>query len=140
MAGVRRSAAAVHKYLVALTGLAILVQIFLAGEGIFRIQGVDQLDDAKTLDAHRALGFILTEPIALLLLISAALAWYADKKLRWVAIGFPFLLFLQDPLAWIGKWVGGLHALNAFVLIALLAWQFNKLWRHKGETAVAQPA
>ena|SRR5438445_13878869 len=136
MAGLRRGARAVHKYLVALVVLLIIVQIFLAGEGVFRIKGVNKLDDAKTLDAHRNLGFILTEPIALLLLITALLSWYGDKKLRSIAIAFPFILFLQDPLAWIGKWVGGLHALNAFFILALLGWQMQRLWRG-GKVAAA---
>src|SRR6266571_4300314 len=137
MAGLRRGARAVHKYLVALVVLLIIVQIFLAGEGVFRIKGVNKLDDAKTLDAHRFLGFILTEPLAILLLITALLSWHADKKFRRIAIAFPFILFLQDPLAWIGKWVGGLHALNAFFILALLGWQMQRLWHTKATAAAA---
>ena len=62
MAGVRRGARAVLRYYVPLFALAMVVQIFLAGEGIFGIKKGPELDDQKTLDAHRGLGFILTYP------------------------------------------------------------------------------
>ena len=48
MAGVRRGAVAVLRYYVPLFIVAVIVQIFLAGEGIFGIKGGPELDDQKT--------------------------------------------------------------------------------------------
>jgi hypothetical protein len=136
MAGVRRGARAVLRYYVPLFVLAVIVQIFLAGEGIFGIKAGPKLDDQKTLDAHRGLGFFLTYPAALLLLIFALLAWFADKRMRWISIALPFLIFAQEPLSWGGRWSGAFHPLNAFLVLGLLGWLAHRLWR---PTATAPP-
>jgi hypothetical protein len=115
----------------------IVVQILLAGEGIFGLKHVEKLDDAKTLDPHRGLGFILTEPLALLFLITALLAWHPVKRIRWVSIGLPFLTFLQAPLAWGGRWSGMFHPLNAFLLLALYGWLSGQL-RREGRVSETQ--
>jgi Family of unknown function (DUF6220) len=143
LTGVRRGARAVLRYYVPLLFLAVIVQIFLAGEGIFGIKAGPELDDQNTLDPHRALGFILTEPAALLLLIAALLAWLPDRKLRRVSIALPFLIFLQAPLAWGGRWSGAFHPLNAFLVLGLLGWLSGQLWRrHRAmdRQAAAAPA
>ena len=129
MAGVRRGATAVMRFFAPLIFIAIVVQIFLAGEGIFGIKHIQKLEDAKTLDPHKALGFILTEPVSILFLIVALLAWHPDRKVRRVSILLPFLTFAQDPLAWFGRWTGGLHPLNAFLLLLLYGWLTKRLWR-----------
>jgi hypothetical protein len=129
VAGVRRGARAVLKWFAPLMAVLIVVQILLAGEGIFGLKHVEKLDDAKTLDPHRALGFILTEPLALLFLITALLAWHPVKRIRWVSIGLPFLTFLQAPLSWGGRWSGMFHPLNAFLLLALYGWLSGQLHR-----------
>ena len=140
MAGVRRGAVAVMRYYVPLFVIAIIVQIFLAGEGIFGIKGGSELDDQKTLDPHRALGFILAEPAALILLILALLAWFPDRRMRWISIALPFLIFLQDPLSWGGRWSGAFHPLNAILVLALLGWLARRLWAERDETAVPASA
>src|SRR5215203_2995076 len=87
MEGVRRVARAILKYFVALLVLAIILQIYFAGEGIFGARAEDDtIEDAKALDLHRGIGFILTNPVALLLLIVAVLAWLPDKRLRIISI------------------------------------------------------
>src|SRR5437588_13128987 len=91
MQGVRRGARAVMKWFAPLIFLAIIAQILLAGEGIFGIKKGPKLDDQKTLDPHRALGFILTEPVAILFLIVALLAWHPDVKVRRIPLLLPFL-------------------------------------------------
>ena len=138
MAGVRRVARSIMRYYVPLFALAVIVQIFLAGEGIFGIKKGPELDDQKTLDPHRGLGFILTEPAALLLLVFALLAWYSNKRMRWISIVLPFLIFAQDPLSWGGRWSGAFHPLNAFLVLGLLGWLARQLWRP--ETAALEPA
>jgi hypothetical protein len=119
--------------------IAIVVQIFLAGEGVFGIKHIQKLDDAKTLDPHRFLGFILTEPVSILFLIVALLAWHPDRKMRRVSILLPFLTFAQDPLAWGGRWTGGLHPVNAVLLLVLFGWLTHRLWREARSTTV-EPA
>jgi uncharacterized protein DUF6220 len=136
MAGVRRGAVAVLRVYVPLFVLAVIVQIFLAGEGIFGIKGGAELDDQKVLDPHRGLGFVLAEPAALILLILALLAWFPDRRMRWISIVLPFLVFAQDPLAWGGRWTGALHPLNAFLVLGMLGWLTHRL-RRPGTAAVA---
>ena len=135
MAGVRNGARAVLRYYVPLLFVAVIAQILLAGEGIFGIKGGPKLDDQKSLDPHRALGFILTEPAALLLLIVALLAWLPDRRLRRVSIALPFLIFLQAPLAWGGRWSGMFHPLSAFLILGVLGWFSRQLWSQRAEAS-----
>jgi hypothetical protein len=129
MSRMRRGAAAVLKYYAGLLSLLVVLQIFLAGEGIFGLKNAKDIGDAKTLDPHRFLGFLLTMPLALLLLIVALLAWHPNRRLRWVSLALPFLLFAQGPLAWGGRWSGAFHPLNAILVLALLGWLTRTLWR-----------
>jgi len=125
----RQGARTVMRYFVPLYVAAIVVQVFLAGEGIFGINKGVELDDQKTLDAHKGLGFILTNPGAALLLILALIAWYDDKRLRWVSVALPFLLVLQGVLGGGSRWVGAFHPLLAFVILGMLGWLAHRLWR-----------
>jgi hypothetical protein len=142
MAGVRRGAQAVLKYLAPIFVIGIVVQVFLAGEGIFGLKNVQDLDDAKTLDPHRGLGFFLTFPGALLLLIVALLAWSPDRRVRILSLVLPFQLFLQSVLAGIGRWGGAFHPLNGFALLAEFGWLTYLLWQRQEVTApvVSDPA
>src|SRR5437016_8764016 len=140
MAGVRRGARAVLKYFAPLIFVLIVVQILLASEGIFGIKHLKKdIGDAKTLDPHRVLGFFLTEPIALLFLITALLAWHPDRRIRRLSIFLPFLTFAQAPLAWGGRWSGMFHPLNAFLLLGLYGWLSGRLHREGRATAAVAP-
>ena len=139
MEGVRRGAPAVMKWFAPLIFVAIVVQILLAGEGIFGIKKGPELDDQKTLDPHRALGFILTEPVAILFLILALLAWHPDLRVRRVSLLLPFLTFAQAPLSWGGRWSGMFHPLNAFLLLGLYGWLSGRLHR-RGRVAADEHA
>jgi hypothetical protein len=138
MASVRKGARAVLRYLAPLYVVAIIVQVFLAGEGIFGIKQGPKLDDQKTLDAHRGLGFILADLGALLLLIVALLAWHPDRRIRTVSIALPFLLFIQGILGGAGRWGGAFHPLNAFLILALFGWLSRQLWQARAVTEPAQ--
>lgn len=142
MTGVRNGARVVLRYFAPLYVVAIIVQIFLAGEGIFGIKAGPKLDDQKTLDAHRGLGFILADPGALLLLIVALLAWHPDKRVRIISIVLPFLLFIQGILGGAGRWGGAFHPLNAFLILALFGVLSRRLWEEKrtGDRAASVPA
>jgi predicted transporter len=153
VSGLRRGAGLVLKWFAALYVVAIIVAIFLAGEGIFRLKNVVNSDDcskkgvnvaatdcvgnSNTLDAHRALGTILVF-FSILFLIVALIAWLPDKTARIVSIVAPILTFLQVVLAAIGGWVGGLHPVNAFLVLVLYGWLFHRL--RKGEPAPVTPA
>jgi hypothetical protein len=138
MEGVRRGARAVLRYFVALYVVAVIVQIFLAGEGIFGIKKNVSLDDQKTLDAHRGLGFFLADIGAIVFLILALLAWYPNKRIRWVSVALPFMLFVQGILGGGSRWVGAFHPLWAFVILGTLGWLAHRLWR-TSEALEAQP-
>ena len=93
--GLRRGARVVLVWFSALYVLAIIVAIFLAGEGIFRLKNVVNSDDcskkgvhvaatdcvgnSNTLDAHRALGTFLVL-FSILFLIVALLALAARRN------------------------------------------------------------
>jgi hypothetical protein len=138
MEGVRRWTRLIMRYFVALYVVAVIVQIFLAGEGIFGIKKNVSLDDQKTLDAHRGLGFFLADFGAIILLILALLAWYPNKRTRIVSIALPFMLFIQGILGGGSRWVGAFHPLWGFVILATLAWLAHRLWRTSGAME-AQP-
>ena len=144
MSGLRRVMRSVLMWFSAIYVVAIVVVVFLAGEGIFRLKNIANGDDcskkgvkiaatdcvgnSNTLDAHRALGTILVF-FAIIFLIVALLAWLPDKPARIVSIVVAILTFLQIVLAGIGGWVGGLHPVNAFLVLFLYGWLFLRLRR-----------
>jgi hypothetical protein len=140
MEGVRTGARAVLRYFAPLYVVAIVVQVFLAGEGIFGIKPGPKLDDQKTLDAHRALGFVLADAGAILLLAVALLAWHPDKRIRTMSIALPFLLFIQGILGGAGRWGGAFHPLLAFVILGMFGALTHRLWRSRGSRAGGAPS
>jgi hypothetical protein len=148
--GVRRGARSVLKWFSGLYVVLIVIQVYLAGEGIFGLNNIRHSDDcdkgvahcvanSKTLDAHRALGFLLTFPLAILFLICALLAWYGNKRIRTVSIVVPILTFIQMILPGLGRWGGGLHPVNAVLVLGLYGWLFYQL-RQPQEAVAAVPA
>jgi hypothetical protein len=128
MPRVRRGARAVLKYLIPFYVLAVVVQVFLAGEGIFGAKGSPTDEDASTtLNAHRDFGYLIAEPGAILLLVVALLAWLPDKRTRWLTIALPFVIWIQLPLT-LSRWSGAFHPLNAFVILGLLLYLTRALW------------
>ena len=136
----RRVGRSVLKWFSGLYVVLIIVQVFLAGEGIFGLYNIKHSDDcdkagaqcianSKTLDPHRALGFFLTLPGALLFLIVALVAWLPDKRARVISIAVPILTFVQMILPGLGRWGGAFHPLNAILILGLYAWLFLTLRR-----------
>ena len=139
----RRRATAVLKWFSALYVVLIVIAVYLAGEGIFGLNVIKHSDDcdkkgahliaehcvgnSKTLDAHRALGFFLTLPGALLFLIVALVAWHANTRVRTVSILAPILTFVQMILPGAGRWGGALHPVNAILILAMYGWLFYTL-------------
>jgi hypothetical protein len=150
MAGVRRVAGSILKWFSALYVVAIIVQVFLAGEGIFGLNNIAHSEDcnkaaaqcianSKTLDPHRALGFFLAFPGAILFLIVALLAWHPIKRIRIVSIVAPILTFVQMVLPGLGRWGGAFHPLNAILVLGLFGWLAYRL-RHEQLAEVAPVA
>src|SRR2546423_148416 len=144
----RRGARSVLKWFAALYAVLIVVQVFLAGEGIFGLNNIKHADDCDkhpvlcaggsgTLDAHRGLGFFLTMPGALLFLIVALIAWHPNVRIRTVSIVLPFLAFFQMILAGLGRWAAAFHPVNAILLLGLFGWVFYTLRQEQPEEAVA---
>jgi hypothetical protein len=148
----RRGARSVMKWFAALYVVLIVVQVFLAGEGIFGLNNIKHADDCDknaaicaggsgSLDLHRGLGFFLTMPGALLFLIVALIAWHPNKRIRIISIVLPFLAFFQMILAGLGRWVAGLHPVNAILLLGLFGWLAYTLRQEQPQEAVvAVPA
>ena len=142
MNAVRRGAGAVLKYLTPLYVVLIVVQVFLAGEGIFGIKDGQGLDDAKSLDAHRGLGFFLADLGAILFLVITLLWWPRNKRFLGLYILLAVLLFVQALLPSAGRWVAAFHPLNAFVILGLVGYLSSQWWRPDGALAKgsAEPA
>ena len=147
MTGVRRGARSVLRWFAGLYVVLIIIQVFLAGEGIFGLRNIEQADDcnktgaacianSKTLHAHRALGFFLTMPGALLFLIVALVAWLPNKRLRTVSIVVPVLTFVQMILPGLGRWGGAFHPLNAILVLGMYGWLFYRLGQKEPEELV----
>lgn len=147
----RRRATSILKWFSALYVVLIVIQVYLAGEGIFGLNVIKHSDDcdkkganlvaqhcvgnSKTLDAHRALGFILTIPGALLFLIVALIAWHPNKRIRWVSIVVPILTFVEAILPGAGRWGGALHPVNAILILVMYGWLFLVLRKEGHEVA-----
>ncbi len=68
MAGVRRVCRSILRYAYPVYVIAIILQVYFAGEGIFGA-GDSSIEDAKSLNLHRDFGWFISQPFALLLLI-----------------------------------------------------------------------
>jgi len=151
----RRGAAVVLKWFSLLYVVLIVIQVYLAGEGIFGLNVIKHADDCNksganlvadhcvgtstTLDAHRALGFFLTLPGALLFLICALIAWLPNKRVRIISIVAPILTFVQMILPGLGRWGGALHPVNAILILGMYGWLFHTLRKEGAEAPAAVP-
>ena len=133
MAGVRRGAGVVLRYLTPLFLIAILVQIFLAGSGIFGIEEGETVDEASSLDLHRDFGWTFSHLGGLLLLLVALLWWPRNKRLLGMYVVAAIALIVQPFLAEGGQWVGAFHPLNGILILGLLGYLSSLWWRRGGE-------
>jgi hypothetical protein len=135
MPAVRRGAWVGLKYVTTLFFLGVIVQFFLVGYGLFAMKHGATIDNAKSLDAHRGFGFILTDFGSILMLILVLLAWPARRLLvAWIVLAV--LAFVQGILATEGykHWgIGMFHPVNALILLGLSGWLAHYAWRHRGQ-------
>jgi hypothetical protein len=108
----------------------VIVQFFLVGYGLFDMKHGATIDDAKSLDAHRTVGFLLSDLGALLFLILVLLAWPTGKLVGlWILLAV--LAFVQGILATVGfnHWVVGMfHPVNALVVLGLSGYLARSQW------------
>ena len=111
--------------------VGVIVQFFLVGYGLFDMKHGATIDNAKSLDAHRGVGFLLSDLGAGLILILVLLAWPQRRLLlRWIVLAA--LAFVQGILATVGfnHWVIGMfHPVNALILLGLSGWLAHYAWR-----------
>jgi hypothetical protein len=121
MAAVRRGAWVALRYVTTIFFLGVVVQFFLVGYGLFAMKHGATIDNAKSLDPHRGLGWTLSTYGAPLMLILVLLAWPARRLLlAWIVLAV--LAFFQAILAAAGyhHWgLGMFHPVNAVILLAL---------------------
>jgi uncharacterized membrane protein YccC len=127
----------VLRYVTALFFVGVIVQFFLVGYGLFDMKHGATIDNAKSLDAHRAIGFLLSDIGAILILILVLIAWPQRKLLlRWIVLAV--LAFVQGILATVGfnHWVVGMfHPVNALILLGLSGYLAHYAWTAKRATS-----
>jgi hypothetical protein len=139
----------IYRVWVTILTAAVVLQIFFAGYGAFDAvhkldkdgSTIDQDGFNKSFDPHIATGYFIWLGGIIFLLISFGTRTKA-KILR--ALGVAGLLTLQVLLAWIGYGVpyvaGGLHPINAFIILGFLASITYREWKGRAETVEAAPA
>jgi hypothetical protein len=143
MTAVRRGAWVALRYVTSIFFVGVIVQFFLVGYGLFAMKHGATIDNAKSLDAHRGLGWILSEFGAILMLILVLLAWPARRLLGlWILLAV--LAFFQGVLASSGyhHWgLGMLHPVNALLLLGLSGRLAYYAWTtRKSKEVAAAPA
>ena len=132
VSGARQVATTIVRYGAMLFGTAVIVQIYLAGSGIFAVKG--PVKDAASLDPHRTLGNILAV-LALLLLIAVIVARPSRRVVITMIVLF-VLTGIEGLIAMAGDsapYVGALHPVIAVVIMGLTA--LVPLWTRKDAAA-----
>jgi len=133
------------KYLTSVLFAAVVVQIALAGYGVFYALHKAKHDKSaslKTFDhgfaAHAAVG-VLIAIVILVLLIVAAAGRLGPAALKWSG-GLLVLALLQFVFAELGRNVpvlGFLHVVNALAIYAAVALLAHRTWTRSGPPTAA---
>lgn len=115
--------------------MAVVVEIFLAGLGIFRtMPGEDKSVSHQTIEdkfhAHAGLGDFLAGA-SLLLLILILIAWPGRRSIG-ATLALAALTFVQGILGGTGDSApvaGAFHAVNAFLILGLSLFLTMRAWR-----------
>jgi hypothetical protein len=117
-----RTLRTIHGGLVHLFAALVAVQFFLAGYGAFKTVNEEKFNDSN-FDAHALVGDILIL-LSLILLLLALIGRWSPRARNWSGLLFG-LMVIQVLLAGLGTnespWLGALHALNALVIVAVVA-------------------
>jgi hypothetical protein len=123
--GTRRAATA-YRWALLVFLLAVAVQIFLAGLGVFSYGNGDRAGGDHAFSAHQALGFGIAGASILLLVL--AIAARAGKLALWLAgalvVQTCLLQSLLDGLGDDSAVFGGLHALDGLLIAASAGIQY----------------
>lgn len=136
MATVGKRAWDVYRVVVALIALACVAQIYLAGRGVFGLEGDAALGDQSSFDPHRLLGNVIG--IAAIVVFVLALVLWDLQLVVWTLV----LAVLAEAVQHVttdaaSPWVAGLHALSGLGVFVVSAWLAHRAWRHRG---TAEPA
>ena len=136
MAAARNVAYQIYRVLIALIFVACIVQIFLAGRGVFGIHGSASLDDQKSLDAHRDLGEIIG--IGSILVLVCALVMWNKRLILWTFVLALLAEIVQHATA-LPKhpWVAGLHPVSGVAILGISGYLAHSAWAKKGSAAKA---
>ncbi len=139
MNGIQRGAYQVYRVLIGAVAAACVVQIFLAGRGVFGITPGKKLDDQSSLDPHRALGEIIG--LAAILAFLCALVAWRNRRLIGETFALAFMAEVLQHAFALPKhpWVAGLHALDGVAILGLAFMLALRAWRG-GTTVAAAPA
>jgi hypothetical protein len=123
--GTRRAATA-YRWVLLVFVLAVAVQIFLAGLGVFSFGNGDRAGGDHAFSAHQGLGFAIGGA-AILILVLAIMA-RAGKLAVWLAVALvvqtDLLQSLLDGLGGDSAVFGGLHALDGLLIAASAGVQY----------------
>jgi small-conductance mechanosensitive channel len=119
----------VHRVLLSVFTLGVIVQFFLAGLGVFRVQdGASSSRFDHVFQPHRVLGNVLL--IVALLVLVAALAGRLGRGQALLGLVLTLLVFLQSVLANAGpSGVRALHPVVAVLILGLAGSFTGRLWR-----------
>jgi hypothetical protein len=125
----RRGATAGYRWLLLLFVVAGVVQIFLAGLGVFHLHayGLDDPAGDAALDPHRTLGFAMGG-IAVLILVLALVARPGGRQVVLAVLLVLQTAVLQSLLAGLGDdsaVYGGLHALDGLLAIGVAGYLYG---------------
>jgi hypothetical protein len=125
--GLRHAAFLGYQWVLAAFLLAGVVQIFLAGLGVFRLQGHGLVAGGDSAFApHRALGFTLGG-VALLILVLAIVARAGTRAIVLAAVLVVLTSFMQSLLAGLADnhaIYGGLHALDGLLILGIAGYLY----------------
>lgn len=140
MSSIRQGAAWIYRILVTLFAAAVVVEIFLAGLGIFRsMPGEDESVMHETFeerfDVHAEFGWYLVLG-SVLLLIVILVAWTGLLSIG-ATFALAVLTFVQMTLGQAGEdapVAGAFHAVNALLILGLSV--FLTLWAWRGNMLI----
>lgn len=131
LTGYRRVVDLVYGCLLAAFVLGVLVQIYLAGVGAF---GRHQ---AGAFHPHENLGHALGIGAGVVLVL-ALVAHQSVRTMVWALVLALLTEVAQEGLASGGrsdKWIGGLHAFDAALILAVSVWLLVAWWRRRAQPA-----
>jgi len=121
----------VYRVLIGLIALACVVQIYLAGSGVFGMKGSASIGDQSSFDPHRTLGNIIG--IAAIVVFVLALVIWDMKLVIWTFVLAVLAEAIQHVTTSAGNsWVAGLHALSGLAVFVISAALAHRAWRNRG--------